>query len=46
MIIWYKKEMQLEINIIQSLFENGNINWNIAYELGKNLNYIESDILR
>jgi CPA1 family monovalent cation:H+ antiporter len=40
------KAMQLERNIIQSLFENGDINWNIASELRKNLNYIESDILR
>lgn len=40
------KAMQLERNIIQSLFEKGDINWNIASELRKNLNYIESDILR
>lgn len=40
------KAMQLERNTIQSLFENGDINWNIASELRKNLNYIESDILR
>jgi len=40
------KAMQLERNIIQSLFENGDINWSIASELRKNLNYIESDILR
>ena len=40
------KAMQLERNIIQSLFENGDINWNIASELRKNLNYIESDVLR
>jgi Na+/H+ antiporter len=40
------KAMQLERNIIQSLFENGDISWNIASELRKNLNYIESDILR
>lgn len=40
------KAMQLERNIIQSLFENGDINWNIASKLRKNLNYIESDILR
>ena len=40
------KAMQLERNIIQSLFENGEISWNIASELRKNLNYIESDVLR
>ncbi len=40
------KAMQLERNIIQSLFENGDITWNIASELRKNLNYIESDVLR
>ncbi|MFT8348797.1 Na+/H+ antiporter [Clostridium saccharoperbutylacetonicum] len=40
------KAMQLERIIIQSLFENGDINWHIASELRKNLNYIESDILR
>ncbi|AQS08860.1 sodium, potassium, lithium and rubidium/H(+) antiporter [Clostridium saccharobutylicum] len=40
------KAMQLERNIIQSLFENGEISWNIASALRKNLNYIESDILR
>lgn len=40
------KAMQLERNSIQSLFENGDISWNIASELRKNLNYIESDILR
>ncbi len=40
------KAMQLERNIIHSLFENGDINWSIASELRKNLNYIESDILR
>jgi len=40
------KAMQLERNIIQSLFEGGDITWNIASELRKNLNYIESDILR
>ena len=40
------KAMQLERNVIQSLFENGDINWNIASELRKNLNYIESDVLR
>lgn len=40
------KALQLERNSIQSLFENGDINWNIASELRKNLNYIESDILR
>ncbi|NRW28669.1 hypothetical protein DE155_001173 [Clostridium beijerinckii] len=38
--------MQLERNTIQSLFENGDITWNIASELRKNLNYIESDVLR
>ncbi|WP_238948297.1 Na+/H+ antiporter [Clostridium sp. YIM B02569] len=40
------KAMQLERNTIQSLFENGDITWNIASELRKNLNYIESDVLR
>ena len=40
------KAMQLERNIIQSLFEKGEISWNIASELRKNLNYIESDVLR
>ena len=40
------KAMQLERNIIQSLFENGEISWNIASELRKHLNYIESDVLR
>ncbi|WP_243128321.1 Na+/H+ antiporter [Clostridium chromiireducens] len=40
------KAMQLERNTIQSLFEDGDINWTIASELRKNLNYIESDILR
>ena len=40
------KALQLERNSIQSLFENGDISWNIASELRKNLNYIESDILR
>lgn len=40
------KAMQLERNIIQSLFENGEISWNIASVLRKNLNYIESDVLR
>jgi len=40
------KALQLERNSIQSLFENGDINWNIASELRRNLNYIESDILR
>lgn len=40
------KAMQLERNTIQSLFEDGDITWNIASELRKNLNYIESDVLR
>lgn len=40
------KALQLERNSIQYLFENGDISWNIASELRKNLNYIESDILR
>jgi CPA1 family monovalent cation:H+ antiporter len=40
------KAMQLERNIIKSLFENGDITWNIASEIRKNLNYIESDVLR
>lgn len=40
------KALQLERNSIQCLFEDGDISWNIASELRKNLNYIESDILR
>lgn len=40
------KALQLERNSIQCLFENGDISWNIASDLRKNLNYIESDILR
>lgn len=40
------KAMQLERNVIQLLFENGEISWNIASVLRKNLNYIESDLLR
>lgn len=37
--------LQIERHTIQSLFERGIINWNIASELRKNLNYIESDTL-
>lgn len=39
------KALQLEREAIQSLFENGDITWNVASTLRKNLNYIESDIL-
>lgn len=39
------KALQLERESIQNLFENGEITWNIASTLRKNLNYIESDIL-
>lgn len=39
------KALQLERKSIQNLFENGEITWNIASTLRKNLNYIESDIL-
>lgn len=37
--------LQIERQTIQKLFEKGTISWNIASELRKNLNYIESDTL-
>ena len=39
------KALQLEREVIQALFETGDITWNVASTLRKNLNYIESDIL-
>lgn len=39
------KALQLEREVIQALFETGDITWNVASTLRKNLNYIESGIL-
>lgn len=39
------KALQLEREVIQALFETGDITWNVASTLRKNLNYIESNIL-